>query len=83
MCGHTTVSFFRRMERENAMPITGSSTSANRMVVKGIAISRTQPSSSTVVSVVKTPSQFQSSRSRLSSERRASSWVPSAPTSKM
>ena len=83
MGGQTTVSFFRRMEREKAIPITGSATSANRMVVNGIAISSTQPSASTRVSVVKTPSQFQSSRSRLSSARSASSWVPSAPTSKM
>ena len=63
--------------------MTGSSTSAKRIVVNGISISSTQPSSFTVVSVVKTPSQFQSGRSRLSSEKRASSWVPSAPTSKM
>ena len=83
MWGQTTVSFFLRIERWKAMPIRGSSTSLKRIVVKGIAISRTHPSSFTVVSVVKTPSQFQSSRSRLSSERRASSWVPRAPTSKM
>ena len=83
MCGQMTVSFLRRMERWKAIPMSGSSTSAKRMVVNGISISSTQPSSFTVVSVVKTPSQFQSGRSRLSSAKRASSWVPGAPTSKM
>ena len=63
--------------------MTGSSTSAKRTVVNGISISRTQPSPLTVVSVVKTPSQFQSVKSRFSSAKSASSWVPSAPTSKM
>ena len=83
MWGQKTFSFFRRIERWMAIPITGSSTSAKRIVVNGIAISSTQPSAFTVVSVVKTPSQFQSGRSRLSSVNSASSWVPSEPISKM
>ena len=41
MWGQSTVSFFRRMERWKAIPMTGSSTSAKRMVVNGIAISST------------------------------------------
>ena len=83
MWGQNRFLFFRRMVRWMAIPITGSATSAKRIVVKGMAISSTQPSAFTVVSVVKTPSQFQSGRSRRSSVNSASSWVPSDQISKM